>query len=176
MKGLRATAIAVFLLVGSCAGEPVKEERSKPLVMPATWSMADVPRVTGPGRFDKLLVHLQHGSKQDCSKIFVAFQAYMDVCLPLVIEHLEDMGEFGAASFPIVNRQGAPVRQVEILPKTYNVGAALELLLISYFYRDAPRTTFNKDNRKGAKQLWKKWYAERARLFHWNQQGFYSAR
>jgi len=165
---------AGILICCSCVTTVEVGPKSPKTINADAWSVSGVPKITNRRDFEILLYRMQFGTEQDRCTYFVALQLYMDLCLPFLIEHLEDTLSFEGVSYPLVSRAGIKMAN-GLYSKELDRGAALELFLISYFANDSPRRNVPKD-REGSSELWKSWYAQRKDEFRWNSRGLYSAR
>ncbi len=140
------------------------------------YAMTRLPELDDRRNFEETMSRLKKGLDQERSTIMVAFQLKMDLCLPYIIDHLEDKEPFKGLTYLHVTRLGERIGEFNIPDKGFNTGAALELFLVSYFYRDPARKNFNIPNRARATDIWKAWYEQRKRSFHWAKSGVYLTR
>jgi hypothetical protein len=141
-----------------------------------SYAMTRLPELNDRAEFERMLTRLKTGSDQERRTVMVAFQLKMELCLPFIIEHLEDKEPFKGLTYLYVTRLGERVGDFVIPDKGFNAGAALELFLASYFRRDPARKTFNIPEREGATDIWKAWYEQRKSSFRWAKSGVYSTR
>jgi hypothetical protein len=158
------------------AEKPDGEEKKAGQGEAKGYAMTRLPQLDDRRHFEETLKRLKTGSDQERRTVLVAFQLKMDLCLPLIIEHLEDREPFRGIDYLYVTRFGQKVAEFKIPDTGFNAGAALEMFLASYFYKDPARKNFNIANREGATSLWKKWYEQRKHTFKWARSGFYSTK
>lgn len=158
------------------AEKPDGEEEKAESKEAKGYAMTRLPELSDRNQFEETLKRLKTGSDQERRTILVAFQLKMDLCLPYIIEHLEDMEPFKGLTYMHVTRLGERVGDFVVPDRGFNAGAALELFLASYFRNDPARKTFNIPNRKGATDIWKAWYVQRQGAFKWAKSGIYSTR
>lgn len=156
-------------------GKPGEEKKAGPGEA-KSYAMTRLPELENREEFERTLKRLKAGSEQERRTAMVAFQLKMDLCLPYIIEHLEDKEPFKGLTYLHVTRLGERVGDFVIPDKGFNAGAALELFLCSYFRRDPARKTFNIPDREGATDIWKAWYGERKSSLKWGKSGIYSTR
>jgi hypothetical protein len=173
-KLVTLTAFAAILSLASCVTTVEVGPKPPKISKADVWSVSRLPRLANRNDFEILLRRMQSGTEQERCTYLVALQLYMDLCLPFIIEHLEDSGQFKDTAYPIVSRAGIKMAD-GLHAKGLNRGAALELFLISYFSKDPARRNVPKE-REGAIKLWKNWHAQRKNSLRWNTRGLYNSR
>lgn len=158
------------------AEKPDGEEKKTGSQEAKGYAMTRLPELDDRNQFEETLKRLKTGSDQERRTVMVAFQLKMDLCLPYIIEHLEDKEPFRGLTYLHVTRLGERIGDFVVPDKGFNTGAALELFLASYFRKDPARTSFNIPNREGATNIWKTWFEKRKGLFKWAKSGIYSTR
>lgn len=172
-----AAVFAVVCIGASCVTEPVEEKLpGSQHALAISLNIGNIPRIAQRSVFEDVLLWFKQGTELDRRTAIAAFQVYMDVCLPFIIDHLEGEEPFAGLTYQPFGRKGARLRSVTIPSEGYNVGAALEYFLAYYFRSDPARRTFNVEKREGAVELWRRWYARRADSFHWDESGFYRSK
>ena len=177
-KYISAVFVITLFVCSSCVATESSEEiaAKDKNVEGHSWSVDKLHPLETREDFEDYILRIRFGNKKERMMTFVAFQLRIDSCLKFILEHLEDPEIFKGAEFPIVSNKGLKLTDVTIPAKKYTVGAALEMLLISYFYKDPARKTFHPTKRTGAMTAWKQWYNARAGLFRWNSWGLYSTK
>ena len=176
MKVTGAAAI-IFLMLPVCScTTTVGKERAAELQKPRPEILLKgrMPSLRSPHDLGGLLAYMRDGSEEERRRGFIALQTNIDWCLSYLIEYLGDAEPFGGVTFPIMNRSGTRISSVEIPPKGFTTGAAIERFFIGYFYKDPARRTFHPRKREGAVEAWRKWYENRRDSLRWNSWGMYS--
>ena len=168
--------MSIFLSGLSCITEEIKEKPSEKTenVQGQSWAIDKLPTLENRQDFDDYITRLKFGNEKERKQVFIGFQLKIDMCLPFIIEELENEDKFKGADFPIVSSKGNILTNVIIPSNTYTIGSALERFLVSYFYKDPARTSFNVTRRDNAVEVWKNWYSRRRAAFRWNSWGIYS--
>jgi len=177
MKLIVPVFLAMAMLSGfSCVKTEImgKDPYDKKNVEGTAWSVDRLPPLQSREDFEDYITRIGYGNKKERLMAFVAIQLKMDMCLPFILNHLEDPEKFDGAEFAIVNSSGVRLSNISIPAGKYTVGSALEMLLASYFYKDPARKTFHPTMRKGSVEAWKVWYDARVGQFRWNSWGLYS--